>query len=219
LLELDRLHTRARHLASGHPSLTLAASLKAIEADMRVLAVDLEKSGLGDEAAAAYTLLANLPSVDTGKDSQGNPIIVGVTNGFRARDQRRFDDRDKAMKLQRSHPMLEFQQMWVTLAKQGFDPVATGDAPLRTEYVKRAQALLDRHGERLWPSVRYYLWQSLIREKDYAAACDVLRSFQQSEPSYFAREGWKKASSRYREDVKAVGGPADARCELPLPTG
>ena len=83
LLELDRLHSRARTIANGKVNLDMAAALKAVSAEVRALAEDLEKRKLNEEAAVAYALLANLPSVDTGKDSEGRPIIIGVTNYFR----------------------------------------------------------------------------------------------------------------------------------------
>lgn len=217
MLELDRIHSKARVIASGPVSLAQGVALKAADGEIRALAAELENNGLADEAAAAYFVLANLPSVDTAKDSQGNPIIIGVTNNFRGNDKRRRADLEKAATLQRSFPALEFEQFWMQLAIRDLEPLAFGVAPLRTEYVKGVQALLARHGERLWPATRYYLWRALIREKEYSAACDVLRSFQQSEPSYFNRQKWQKASKQYRDDVQTAGGPVDAHCDLALP--
>ena len=165
----------------------------------------------------AYALLANLPSVDTGKDSEGRPIIIGVTNYFRTSSPARVADLDLATRLQRSHPMLEYQSMWTRFALKKLDPLAWGAVPLRTEYIRELRALQAAHGERLWPESQYFLWQALIREKDFAAACDALRAYHVFEPSLYHRERWLRLSDQYRGDVGNAGGPADARCELPLP--
>jgi hypothetical protein len=217
MLELDRLRARARQLADGPVNHGLATALKDIDAQLRVLAADLEKRGLADEAAAAYLALAYLPSVETGRSSEGQPIIVGFINGFNADVPSRVADRQRALQLQRAHPMLAYQVMWSGYVRRGLDPLAPGVAPLRTAYVNETREMLARHGDRLWPLTRYSLWQALIREQEFAAACDALRAFHRSEPSLYHRERWLRLSSQYRDQVRSAGGPADARCELPLP--
>jgi hypothetical protein len=216
MLELDRLRAKAQQLARTSISFKLATDLKSVASEMRVLAADLEGRGLVDEAAAAYVTLAYLPAVETARDSQGKPMIIGFTNRFKASIPSRAADRERAMKLQRSHPMLAFQVSMSDYVQRGLDPTATGESAVRAEYVKETRAILAQHGDRLWPMSRYYLWQALIREKDFTGACDALREFHRSEPSLFHRERWQRLVTQYRDEVKAAGGPRDARCDLPL---
>ncbi len=216
MLELDRLRARSHALARTSISFKLAADLKAVDAELRQLASDLESRGLADEAAAVYMTLAYLPAVETSRDSEGRPMIIGFTNRFKESIPARAADREHAVKLQRSHPMLEYQAMLSGYVKRGLDPTAPAASPLRAEYVKETQAMLPRHGERLWPMAHYHLWQALIREKDFSGACEALRAFHSAEPSVFHRERWQRLAKQYRDDVKAAGGAKSARCDLPL---
>ncbi len=216
MLALDRLHARARTLANGAVNLELARALKEVDAELRVLAADLESRGMGDQAAAAYVTLAYLPSVETARDSEGRQYIAGITNRFRPNVPRRLADLERAMKLQRSHPMLEYTVLWSGYVNRNIDLFAWGPVPMRAGFLKESRALLDEHGNRLWPEARHFLWQALIREKDFSAACEALRAYHQAEPSTYHRERWARMSKQYREEVRTAGGPADARCELPL---
>ena len=216
MLEVDRLRARAHELARTSISFKLAADLKAVDAELRKLASDLEGRGLADEAAAVHLTLAYLPAVETARDSEGRAMIIGFTNRFKESIPARAADREHAVKLQRSHPMLVYQAMLSGYVKRGLDPTAAAASPLRAEYVKGTQAMLARHGGRLWPMAHYHLWQALIREKDFSGACEALRAFHSAEPSLFHRERWHRLTNQYRDDVKTAGGAKNARCDLPL---
>jgi hypothetical protein len=183
---------------------------------LRELAMQLEKDGRADDAAAAYYNLAFLPSVDVGRNQAGELVVIGYTNGYDASSPQRVADRLHALKLSRSHPMLEFQALDESYRERKvFNLSIAANAPVRHAYLADAEALIARHGERTWPQDYSALEEMYTSEKKFAQGCEALRRWHEFEPSYFDAKGWTKLLGMYFAGVQMEGGPADIRCDIP----
>jgi hypothetical protein len=168
-----------------------------IDATLRKLADELEREGRADEA--------------------GGVVINGYTNGFDDRAPRRVADRKRAWKLQRSHPMLEYQAMLESYKARGLLVMAYAkDAPLRQAYIADTEKLIRKYGERLWPSAFFFLSRVNVANDEFAAGCLALQAFHAFEPSYWDAERWTGLVASYQAGVKRRKGlPGTTRCDLP----
>ena len=218
LQQLDHLRAIAAAESAADDLMTEGTQkqLTNLDSQLRALAASFEKEGLTDEAGTVYYNLAYLPGVTIDVDPSSGIVTRGYTNGFDATSRQRVADRERAWKLVRGRPALEYQQTLERYRAKGlFGPPSPARDGVRKEFIAEMERMFGAHPEQMWPTFYTLPWRMYGSLREADRACDAIKAFFSFEPSYYDAAGWKGLIEDYEADVKQFGSSPTRKCELP----
>lgn len=193
LLILDEVRATVSELNSlGVMSDERLLGLEQQEEKLRKLAEGFESEGEKDLASTVYFNLAYLPSVEKVKDEKGNIVVKGYTNGFDEKSAKKQQDKNKAIELNQSVPIIRYNKIYNHFDSNAGSQwrVDNNKSGLRKSFIKDTEAFYKNHPDRMWAWPYVFLWQVYRAEGQYDKAKDAIRAFRDFEPTYFNEKAW-----------------------------